>query len=308
MTRRRLVQLVAAVVFAAPAACSDGAGTGPQARPPTTTAAAPAAADRPGANAVTIDMAEYDFDVSGPLAAGTSTVALRNTGREVHMAGFALLRDGRTLDDVIEALASEDASALDQVVAEELDAPGGLLGPGEAMEVTTPFLGAGTYAVMCFVPTVGEDVPHSAKGMVAELRVAEGDARPPAPTPHAVYALGAGSIDGPTGLASGPVTLEVRSGAGGPHELVVARKKAPTTTYAEIDAAYTSLFEGEVPPAPGYADALPAAIAANAFDVDEGATIWITLDLAPGHYLIGCARRPDDGPEHTGELLEVTVT
>lgn len=308
MTPRRLVHLVAAVVLAAPAAaCSDDAGTGPRARPSTTTAAAATASERPEANAVTIDMAEYDFDVSGPLVAGTSTVALRNTGREVHMAGFALLRDGRTLDDVIEALASEDAAALDQVVAEELDAPGGLLGPGEAMEVTTPFLGAGTYAVMCFVPTVGEDVPHSAKGMVAELRVEEGDARPPAPRPDAVYAIGEGSIDGPTELPSGPVTLEVRSGAGGPHEVIVARKRAPTTTYAEIDAAYTSLFEGEVPPQPGYADALPAAIAANAFDVDEGATIWVGLDLVPGHYLIGCARRPDGGPEHTGELLEVTV-
>lgn len=307
MTPRRLVHLVAAVALAAPAACSGDAGTGPQARPSTTTAAAPAA-NRPEANAVTIDMAEYDFKVSGSLVAGTSTVALRNTGREVHMAGFARLRDGRTLDDVIEALASEDASALDQVVAEELGAPGGLLGPGEAMEVTTPFLRAGTYAVMCFVPTVGEDVPHSAKGMVAELRVAEGDARPPAPRPDAVYAVGERSIDGPTGLPSGPVTLEVRSGAGGPHELLVARKKAPTTPYAEIDAAYTSLFEGEVPPAPGYADALPAAIAAKAIDVDGGATIWITLDLVPGHYLIGCARRPDDGPEHTGELLELTVT
>lgn len=308
MNARRMVgPLAAAALVALVSACTgddDSSGAGGPSTSGDTAETTVAAA----ANAVTIDMHEYRFDVGGPLVAGTTTVALRNSGREVHMAGFGRLREDKTLDDAIEALASEDAAAFEQVFAEELDAPGGLLGPGEAMEVTTPFLGAGTYAVMCFVPTVGEEVPHSAKGMVAELRVAEGDNRPPVPRADAVYLIGDGSIDGPSALPAGRTTLEVRSGPDGPHELTIARKKAPTTTHAEIDAAYTSLFEGEVPPAAGYADALPAAIAGNVFDVREGASVVVTLDLRPGHYLIGCARQPEDADEHRDELLEVVVT
>lgn len=310
MTPRRpptlLAAIVAVVLLAGCTGNRDGGGDG-GARESSTTAAVPPSTQATAANTVTIGMREYGFDVGGPLVAGTGTVAFRNDGREVHMAGFGLLRSDKTVDDVIEALASEDAAAFEQVFEKELDAPGGLLGPGEAMEVTTPFLAAGTYAVMCFVPTAGEDVPHSAKGMVAELEVTEGDARPPAPSPAAAYAIEGGTITGPAALPAGRTTLEVRSGAGGPHEVLVARKRSPTTTYAEIDAAYTSLFEGEVPPAPGYPDTLPAAIAGNVFDVPAGSTILLTIDLEPGDYLVGCARRPDDGPEHTGELIEVRV-
>lgn len=308
MTARRLARPFAAAALVALVAGCSGGDDGPSATDsirPTSAAATSAPA---AANTVAIDMQEYRFDVSGSLVAGTSTVAFRNTGKEIHMAGFGLLREGRTVDDAIEALGSEDADAFEAVFARELNAPGGLLGPGEAMEVTTPFLGAGTYAVMCFVPTVGEEVPHSAKGMVAELRVEAGDARPPAPEADAVYAVENGAVDGPAALPAGRTTLEVRSGRGGPHELTIARKKAPGTTYEEIDAAYTALFEGETPPAPGYVDTLPAAIAGNVFDVDEGATVLVTLDLRPGAYLIGCARQPEDGPAHTGELREVTVT
>jgi hypothetical protein len=309
LTPRRPPALLAAIVVAALlAGCAGGDdGTDGAAQRSSTTAPTTATTEVAAANTVAIGMRDYGFDVGGPLVAGTGSVAFRNDGREVHMAGFGLLRDDKTVDDVIEALASEDGAAFEQVFEKELDAPGGLLGPGEAMEVTTPFLEAGTYAVMCFVPTAGEDLPHSAKGMVAELEVTEGDARPPAPSPAATYTIAANTVTGPAALPAGRTTLEVRSGAGGPHEVLVIRKKSPTTTYAEIDAAYTSLFEGEVPPAANYPDTLPAALAGNVFDVPADTTIFVTLDLAPGDYLVGCARRPDDGPEHTGELLEVKV-
>lgn len=303
--RPKLRLLAAAALLALGPGCSGDEG-GPAA-PSTTTAPATAAAPAPGPNRVAVDMSEYAFDIEGSLAGGTGTVALRNTGAEVHMAAFGRLEEGRTVEDVVEALAAEDASAFDRLFAEQLDAPGGLLGPGEAMEVTTPFLAPGTYAVMCFVPTVGEEAPHSAKGMVAGMEVAEGDVRPPAPEVDAVYSIGGGRTDGPVTLPAGRTTLEVRSGAGGPHEVIVARKRSAATTYQEIDAAYTSLFEGEVPPAPGYAEGLPAAIAGNVFDVAEGASVLVTLDLSPGDYLVGCARQPEDGPEHTGELVEVRV-
>jgi uncharacterized cupredoxin-like copper-binding protein len=301
--------LVVLLAFAAAGCSDDDDAAAPSS---TMSTEAPADVDARPANAVTIGMTEYAFNVSGSVTAGATTVVMANTGQELHMTAFGLLADGRTLEDVRRALASEDEASFDEVFERQLDAPGGLLGPGRTMEVTSSFLEAGTYALMCFLPTVGEAVPHTAKGMLAGLEVAEGDAALDREA-DARYVVDEGKVEGPTTLAAGEVTLEMRSGEGGPHEFTVARKKTPSTTVEEIDEAFTALFDAEMPPPPGYADTLPAVIAGSTFDVDPGGSILLTVDLEPGHYLIGCAREPDDestesGRPHTGELLEVEVT
>lgn len=312
--RRRPVPLLAllTVLVVAFVACGDDDDDSDAAATTTTMAAGTGGgADENAANAVTIDMKEYAFDVAGSIKAGDSTVVMRNTGQEMHMTAFALLKEGMALSDVQAALASGDESAFEGVVEKEVDSPGGLLSPGQTMEITTPFLDAGTYALLCFIPTVGEDVPHVAKGMVNTLEVAEGDVSL-SPDTDARYTIEDGEVDGPTSLDAGSVTIEMSPAGEGPHELIVARKKAPTTTFEQIDAAFTALFEGGTPPAPGYADALPAVIAGNTFDVESGQSVFMTLDLAPGDYLIGCAREPDEegggGEAHTGEMLDVEVT
>lgn len=310
MSRCPVATLLALLaLLAAAVACSGDDG---EERAASTTTAANGAAVREeeAANAVTVDMTEYAYAVAGSVRAGTSTVVLSNSGKELHMAGFALLRDGKTLDDVRAALSSEDESAFDAVVERQLDSPGALLSPRQTMELTTPFLEAGTYALMCFVPTVGEPVPHATKGMVASLEVEEGEVDLE-PGPDATYTIEDGTIDGPTALDAGRVTLEVRSAGRGPHEVIVARKRSSTTTFEEIDQAFNDLFSSEAPPPPGYADALPGVLVGNSFDVPGAATVHLTVRLEPGHYLIGCARDPDEGAAegeaHGGELVEVEV-
>lgn len=297
--------LVLTLVFAGCADDDDDSGA--QA---TTTAAEPAGGE--GQNTVTIDMKDYAFDVTGSLKAGTSTVVMKNTGQEMHMASFGLLREGKTLADVQTALQSEDEAAFQAVFAEEVGAPGGLLHPGHTQEVTTPLLKAGNYALLCFIPTIGDGAPHFVKGMVNSLEVAEGDADVPTET-DAEYTIDDGKIDGPKSLGSGEVTLGMTAAGDGPHEFFVVRKKEAATTFEDVDKAFTDLFEGDTPPPAGYVDSLPAVITAAVFDMPSGTEIFLKVTLEPGTYLIGCAYEPDpeEGQEavaHKDEMLEVTVT
>lgn len=300
------------------AACTDersppGVVATTSSAPPT--AGPGAAAGAAGAdNRVEVDMAEYRFGVTGGLVAGTGTIGLRNSGTEMHMAAFGLLRPGRTLADARTALASEDAGAYDAVFAADVDAPGAILSPGQSQELTTDVLGAGTYALMCFIPTAGEatPVPHLAKGMLATLVVAPGAAKADATIPAgAEYRIGDGSIQGPTSLPAGRTTLRMTSGGTGPHEFFVVRTVTPTTTYADVDAYFTELFEGLAAPPKGYADTAPGVITASTFDVASGRSVLVSTTLVPGHYLIGCASEDASGDrasQHAGEILQVTVT
>lgn len=267
--------------------------------------------DDEAANTVGVEMRDYAFDVSGRARAGDVTLAVKNSGRELHMAAFSRMKPGRTLADVRAAAESEDEAAFAEVFEEDPGAPGTFLSPGRSEELTIASLEAGTYAILCFLPTAGEGVPHLAKGMLNTLVVEEGEARGDLEA-DATYAVGDGDIDGPTTLAAGRTTLRMTSGGAGPHELLVVRKKDVTSTFQQIDQAFDSLFESETPPAVGYADGLPAVIAASSFDVASGASVLVTLDLEPGQYFIGCGREPDDGagPDAAAhdELVEVTVT
>lgn len=313
--RRRATRLAAVVALLALAAagCSDGGdATGATA----TTAASGAggvdgAGERGPANRVSIEMRDYAFDVSGSVEAGAATLAVKNSGKELHMAAFTRLKAGKTLADVQAAAESEDETAFGEVFEQDPDTPGTFLSPGQSEELTVSSLRAGTYAILCFLPTAGEGVPHLAKGMLNTLKVAEGEAEV-AVEADATYAIDDGHIDGPTNLAPGRTTLRMTSAGAGPHELLVVRKKDVTSTFQQIDDAFDSLFESETPPPVGYADGLPAVIAAGSFDVPPGRSVLVTLDLAPGQYFIGCAREPDDdaapGAAAHDEVMEVTVT
>lgn len=264
------------------------------------------------ANTVAIDMKDYAFAVVGDVKAGTTTVALQNSGTELHMAAFGRLKEGKGLADVQGALQSEDESAVESVYT-PLDAPSAVLSPGQSQELTTDLLGAGSYAVICFIPTAGDGAPHFAKGMVTTFDVAAGAVEATAPDADARYTIDDGTIEGPTTLKTGENTLQMTSAGTGPHEFFVVRKREPDTTYADVDAFFDELFEGDTPPPKGYSDTAPGIIVANTSDLMPGNTIFLVTDLEPGDYMVGCAREGDTtggqpAKQHTGEILDVTVT
>ncbi|HET7489032.1 MAG TPA: hypothetical protein VFJ85_13965 [Acidimicrobiales bacterium] len=315
---RSLALLVAALALAVPAlaACSGPDGTKGAAAVTTTTAADRSSDDEDNeVNTLHIDMQDEHFAIAGNLKAGTTTIGLRNSGSEVHMAAFFRLKPGKTVSDAAAAFTSGDSAAVDAVVDGKVDAPGGVLSPGQSEEVTTDFLAAGSYVVACFVPTAGEaqPVPHVAKGMIAGFEVAPGNVTATAPRSDAVYTVSDGHVDGPTSLKEGRLTLRFNSRGKSPHQFFVIKKRTPATTYEDVDAFFSGLFQGTAAPPKGYTEAAPGVLTASTFDVAAGDAVFVTAQLTPGEYLIGCARRPDDseGPSakpHTGELLTVTVT
>lgn len=313
---RSLALLLAAAALLAVglAGCSsDDKGTG-SANTTTTKLDTGSGDEDAEANTLALDMQDYSFGVTGELKPGTTTLAMKNSGTEMHMAAFFRLKQGKTLADLQAALGSEDENAMSGVTDGEVDSPGGLLSPGQAQEVTTDFLGAGTYAVVCFLPTAGEQtaVPHFAKGMINSFQVGGAPTEATAPKADATYTIDDGRIDGPKTLKAGENILKMTSSGKGPHEFVVVKKRTPETTYDDIDKFFTGLFESQTPPPKGYLDNAPGVVVADTFDVATGNTVSVAADLQPGSYLIGCAREPDedegDAKPHTGELLDVTVT
>ena len=132
----------------------------------------PPAAEGPAeGGAVTYTAVEYRFPGPGSLPAGSATIELRNQGEEQHELQLVRLEKGRTVEDV-EALFEE---GLPQGPPPWVTQVGGTFAaPGETAEQPIRAdLEAGTYALLCLVPTErnGEQVPHAALGMIAEVSV-----------------------------------------------------------------------------------------------------------------------------------------
>jgi hypothetical protein len=309
-------------------------------------------AEATGPNVLTIKETDYAFTLNGTAREGWLTLDIENTGKEWHMVSFSKFKAGKTTADVIKAFQEQgggEAGATTSTTAaaratsttagtgttaggdeegqdpfaevfeeEEYGAPGGFQYPGSRYKVTTNKLDAGKYAVMCFIPTEGEGTPHVAKGMIASLDVR--DVRTPAPEPTEsaqTFTLAKGKAPtGPTTLPAGDVTFKVTGDA--EHEFTVYQPKAGAT-YSQIDAYFDRTFgEGEdsPPPTKGAAAAAPVTFLGNVFDFESGDTVYVTVNLKPGTYQIGCtlAEGDDDDDESNDvdhglkELLRVTVT
>ena len=241
-----------------------------------------------GAASVTVDMTEYNFAVSGPLTAGgTIKMANKGKEFHVAAMGklkpgktLADLQQvlsqgppggggeqtttsaggGTTTTARGSATTSSAAGGAgggegggeeEDPTAEILDfvgPPGGLMSPGESVEVTAPDLSTGTYAFICFVPSVGDGAPHFAKGMLSQMEVVEGTA-PPAPTADATYKVAPGkAVEGPASLTAGRRTIKVEAASGSEQLEPGLARLNPGATFTQFDTPLNNLFESEEPP------------------------------------------------------------
>ena len=193
-------------------------------------------------------------------------------------------------------------------VIDEVGLPGGFLGPGESVEITVPSLQAGSYALLCFIPTEGEGTPHFAKGMVGQLEVVPGVAPPP-PTPDATYRVAPGrAVEGPTTLTAGRHTLKFEAAPGSQRlEPGIARLN-PGTTFARLDAALTALFEGDTPPAKGAATRVPGQVVFGGFDFRDTTEFYLAVELRAGTYVIVADDTDTNTPGTPREIINVRVT
>ena len=176
--------------------------------------------------------------------------------------------------------------------------------PGQEATITTNTLTAGTYAMLCFVPTEEDGAPHVEKGMAAELVVKDGTSTMKAPTADATYELSADAPpSGPKELKAGERTIKVTADeslqfAGGMPD--------DGEDFDSFDEYFTEMFEGENPPPKGSADDLPGHLAFFTESVSDE-PVYITVDLDAGSYFFASIFDDEDTGESTDQTLDVTV-
>lgn len=112
---------------------------------------------------------EHSFEATG-LKPGSNTVLFDNRSEELHHAVLAPIIGDTTLEEVEEALASEEppegpppVDFENAVITSVLD--------GETKQVTELELKEGRYALVCFISDREGGKPHAAEGMVEEVTI-----------------------------------------------------------------------------------------------------------------------------------------
>ncbi|MGH7674756.1 MAG: hypothetical protein ACREMV_05730 [Gemmatimonadales bacterium] len=124
-----------------------------------------AAAAEPQADVV-ITLADYSFQLSTPLTAGTHTVRVENAGPQIHEVGIERLAVGKSLADFM-AWGQGGMQGPPPVTP-----VGGLFGPEIGKQgYFTVTLAPGKYLLTCYVPDKTDGRPHVAHGMVQEITV-----------------------------------------------------------------------------------------------------------------------------------------
>jgi uncharacterized cupredoxin-like copper-binding protein len=124
------------------------------------------AVPEPVAN-VTMDMLDFSYTLSKPLAVGEQTVRVNNKGSQPHEVFLARLAPGKGVNDLLASLAPDaPADAIDW------QALGGVsvIEPG-AHSYFTADIEPGRYALVCFAPETTSGVPHFMMGMAQEITV-----------------------------------------------------------------------------------------------------------------------------------------
>jgi hypothetical protein len=132
---------------------------------PFTVTAAPSGpqAEAPAAD-VYLNLANYSFELSRPLTAGTHTFSVTNTATQPHEVEIVRLAPGKSLADLMAWIAKPAGPP-----------PGSAIGGMTAFMTGTKYFTAditpGKYALICFLPDVKDGKPHFMHGMEKEITV-----------------------------------------------------------------------------------------------------------------------------------------
>lgn len=309
-------------------------------------------------NTLRIEMLEYGYKVTGDLKSGLATIESTNTGSEWHMAGFARLKEGKTVEQLVTALQSaggeeggpaegggatettgsgatlraagqqtttttaaqgggegggEGGDPLAEFVEEEMGSPGHILQPGQSQSLTVDNLDAGSYVMLCFLPTEGEGTPHFTKGMVSGFEVAEEAADVEEPEADATITLGdeAEPTGVPTELSSGEHTFKVTAQGEKGKDFILGQldEGKEFEAFNEYFGGEDG-FESESGPPKGYAEQAPGTVIASTFEISPGQSIWVTVDVPKGEtYFVGTTNvEGDDRADAIDKFVKVDVS
>jgi hypothetical protein len=112
-----------------------------------------------------LDLFDYNFKLSAPIAAGTRTIEVHNSGPQAHEIELVQLAPGVSAADFMKWMGKMEGPP-----------PGKALGgnagmaPGLTQYFTADFT-PGNYLFLCFIPDAKDGKPHFAHGMMQEITV-----------------------------------------------------------------------------------------------------------------------------------------
>ncbi len=245
---------------------------------------------------------------STSVAGGTTTTTRAGGTTTTTAAGTTTTAAGATTTTAAGGGAGEEQDPTADIIT-DVGLPGGFMGPGESAEVSAANLTEGSYALICFIPTEVEGMPHFAKGMVNQLEVV-GGTTPSKPTADATYKLAKGlPVEGPATLTAGKHTLQFDAAAGSEQLEPGLTMLNPGATLAQLNDAFVRIFESDAPPPKGAADLIPAKVIYGGFDMEDVTSFYLTVDLKPGNYYILAGDTDEENaPQPPIEMLNITVT
>ena len=284
----------------APIVAPASAATLPPTPAPTTvapTTVVPTTVAAPPAAPVRIGLADYSFDLPDTLPSGVTRLIGTNTGTEEHQATFIRIDEGQTLETLLTALATAPQSGYP--LATFAGGPQSVA-PGESQSVVVD-LTPGSYAVMCFIPSPADGVPHVAKGMLKQVTVTDSGAAGQSPVPPGdSFVLTNYAFAVPPAI-TGSGTIRVVNNGDQPHEAAVYRVNDGVDPQEALGALTSEHPVGPPPVTPAGGTAM----------IQPGAVVGIDADWAPGNYVVVCFL-PDatDGTPHftKGMATKFTVT
>ncbi len=131
-------------------------------------------------NAVDIAMLEYGFQVTGQAYAGPLKLNFSNTGEQIHHGIVGKIDEGKTIEDVAEAVKQDEGPPPPWFDDSPFDLQ--VISPGQTSGLWID-AEPGNYALLCFMPDP-KGKPHALSGMYTILEVTEGpemDMEAPAP-------------------------------------------------------------------------------------------------------------------------------
>jgi uncharacterized cupredoxin-like copper-binding protein len=258
-------QLGAALAIATVlAGCNSDRPEG-QAKGSTGSAAATAAS-------VTVKATDFAFEAPEQVAAGAVTMLLENHGKELHQAQLVRLEDGKTAEDLAQALKTHGPTPS---WIKWVGGPNGVA-PGQRSNATA-VLGPGQYAYLCLIPSPDGKL-HSAKGMVRPFQVTATSSTSSAELPAADITIKLVDYDFEPSrpLTPGRHTIMVENAGPQPHELVLLRL-APGKKVEDF-ARWAESLKG--PP--------PAEPLGGVVVLEKGGRGTFTVDLTAGDYGFIC--------------------
>jgi len=220
---------------------------------------------------VQVTATDYAFDLAGAkVPAGPVALTLANKGAEDHHLTLVRVDDGVAPADVEAGLRSGDPSVLARTTA--VGGPNGV--PAGGTGTATATLTAGSYVMVCHIPSPQDGTAHAEKGMVGSFTV-EGAAADPAATPQArgTITITSGGYEVPAGLGSG--SYRVDNQLDQPAEAAMVRLRQGATA-----ADVMAFLGGEAPPGPP-----PFISAGGVTTLAPRASAVVDLDLSTGTYV-----------------------